>query len=123
MTALASPKPTPRHAPAEPCFVGISDWSGREVWVEQGDEQHRLPYRGEAMLDGFAWGHYGSSARELARSILHEVTDSPMLAEVRCRDFAREVVAQLPADSFRLARTDVVAWIEHDRVPTALLHA
>lgn len=122
MTALAPPQQQPRYIPAEACFVGLSDWSGREVWVEQGEEQHALPYRGETMLDGFAWGHYGSSARELARSILHEVTASPVLAEVRCRDFAREVVAQLPADSFRLTRTDVVAWIEHDPVPAALLH-
>jgi hypothetical protein len=120
MTAFAPPEPGPHHTPTEACFVGLSDWSGREVWIEQADEQRPLPYRGDTMLDGFAWGHYGSSARELARSILHEVTDSPVLAEVRCRDFAREVVAQLPADAFRLPRADVVAWIEYDRVPAGI---
>lgn len=103
--------------------MGISDWSGREVWVERGPgkSDERLRYRGEQLVDGFAWGHYGYAARELARSILHEVTDSAVLAELRCRDFAREVIAQLPADEFRLTRADVVSWLEHDRLPAAAL--
>jgi uncharacterized protein DUF6166 len=119
MTPLLQP---PAESPAgqlatDVSFGGVSDWSGRTVWVERGGVQRPLPYRGEELSGGFVWGHYGYSARELARSILHEVTDSPVLAEVRCRDFAREVVAQLPADAFTFTYADVTAWLEEGRVP------
>lgn len=119
MTPLLQPPPEQSGAQltAEAAFIGVSDWSGRRVWVERGGLQQPLAYRGDELSGGFAWGHYGYSARELARSILHEVTGSPVLAEVRCRDFAREVVAQLPADAFTLSDADVTAWLEHGRLP------
>lgn len=98
-------------------FTGISDWSGRQVWVERGGVQQPLAYRGDELSGGFAWGHYGYAARDLARSILHDATGSPVLAEMRCRDFAREVVAQLPADVFTLTHADVTAWLEHGTLP------
>lgn len=121
MTPLLQPPP---ESPAgqlatDVVFSGISDWAGRHVWVQRGGVQQPLPYRGDELSGGFSWGHYGYGARELARSILHEATDSPVLAEVRCRDFAREVVAQLPADAFSLTHADVTAWLEDGRVPAA----
>lgn len=120
MTPLLQPPPeSPSGATpaAVVAFVGVSDWGGRHVWVERDGVQQPLPYRGDELSGGFAWGHYGYSARDLARSILHEATGSPVLAELRCRDFAREVIAQLPADEFALAHDDVLAWLEHGRLP------
>lgn len=120
MSSLLQPPPessSDRLTAATAAFIGVSDWSGRHVWVERDGVQQPLAYRGDQLSGGFAWGHYGYSARELARSILHEVTASAVLAEVRCRDFAREVVAQLPADAFTLSDGDVTAWLEQGSLP------
>lgn len=119
MTPLLQPPPeSPAgQLAADAVFHGVNGWNGRDVWIDRAGVQQPLAYRGDELSGGFAWGRYGYAARDLARSILHEATASPVLAELRCRDFAREVVAQLPADAFTLTQADVTAWIEHGTLP------
>ena len=50
-------------------YVGVADWWGFHVWIEEGGSRRTLPYRGEAPLASFAWGRPGMGSRELARSI------------------------------------------------------
>jgi hypothetical protein len=47
-------------------YVGVADWWGFHVWIEEGGSRRTLPYRGEAPLASFAWGRAGLGARELA---------------------------------------------------------
>jgi hypothetical protein len=49
-------------------YVGVADWWGFHVWIEEGASRRTLPYRGEAALASFAWGapawaHASSHAR------------------------------------------------------------
>ena len=92
-------------------YVGVADWWGCHVWIEEGAARRALPYRGEAPLAGFAWGRCGMAARELARSLIEHATGSPALAERHCRTMTHEVIADLPALGFELTREDVLAWI------------
>jgi hypothetical protein len=98
-------------------YVGVADWWGFHVWIEEGGSRRTLPYRGEAALAGFAWGRPGLGARELARSIIEHATGSPALAERHCRAMTHAVIADLPALGFELTREDVVAWLEGGPVP------
>ena len=79
-------------------YVGVADWWGFHVWIEEGGSRRTLPYRGEAALASFAWGRPGLGARELARSIIEHATGSPALG-------------------FELTREDVVAWLEGGPLP------
>jgi hypothetical protein len=92
-------------------YVGVADWWGFHVWIEEGGSRRTLPYRGEAPLASFAWGRAGLGARELARSILEHATGSPALAERHCRAMTHAVIADLPALGFELTREDVLAWL------------
>jgi hypothetical protein len=92
-------------------YVGVCDWWGRHVWLERGGVRASLPYRGDGVPVGFAWARRGLGARELARSILHDVTGSAVLAERLCRDFTLDVVAELPEVSFELDRDEVLSWL------------
>jgi hypothetical protein len=98
-------------------YVGVADWWGFHVWIEEGASRRTLPYRGEAALAGFAWGRLGLGSRELARSIIEHATGSPALAERHCRAMTHAVVAQLPALGFELTRDDVIAWLEGGPTP------
>jgi hypothetical protein len=93
-------------------YVGVADWWGFHVWIEEGGARRALPYRGDVPLASFSWGRAGIGARELARSIIEHATGSPALAERYCRDMTHAIVAQLPALGFELTRDDVLAWLE-----------
>jgi len=43
-------------------YVGVADWWGFHVWIEEGASRRTLPYRGEAALASFAWGRPGLGA-------------------------------------------------------------
>jgi hypothetical protein len=84
-------------------YVGVADWWGFHVWIEEGASRRTLPYRGEAALASFAWGRPGLG--------------SPALAERHCRAMTHAVIAELPALGFELTREDVVAWLEGGPTP------
>jgi hypothetical protein len=100
-------------------YVGVADWWGFRVWIEEGGNRRTLPYRGEAALASFAWGRPGLGSRELARSIIEHATGSPALAERHCRAMTHAVIAELPALGFELTSDDVVAWLEGGPAPTS----
>jgi hypothetical protein len=93
-------------------YVGVADWWGFHVWIEEGSARRALPYRGEEPIAGFSWGRAGLGARELARAIIEDATGSPALAERHCRPMTHALIAQLPALGFELERDDVLAWLE-----------
>jgi hypothetical protein len=105
------------HATLSPSvhYVGVADWWGRHVWIEEGGARRALPYHGEAPLAGFAWGRPGLAARELARSLIEDATGSPALAERHCRELTHAVIAELPALGFDLTRDEVLAWLQEPK--------
>jgi hypothetical protein len=109
-TAMAHATLTP---PSTVRYVGVADWWGFHVWIEEEDGARRaLPYRGEARLASFAWGRNGLAARELARALIEDATGSPALAERHCRELTHAVIAELPELGFELTCADVLAWLE-----------
>ena len=117
-----------RRAPSEPCtdvaadregrprgkathYRGVADWWGRHVWVERDGIRGALSHHGEDFRVSYAWGRSGIGARELARALLFDATDSAVLSERYCRDFTHEVLAHLPEPEFVLGRDEILAWI------------
>ena len=96
-------------------YVGVADWWGFHVWIEDdGGARRALPYRGDAPLAGYSWGRAGIGARELARAIIDDATGSPALAERHCRELTHAVIAHLPALGFELDREEIVGWLEQE---------
>src|SRR6266542_4836326 len=93
-------------------YVGVADWWGFHIWIEDGGARRALPYRGDVPLAGFSWGRAGLGARELARSIIEHATGSPALAERHCREMTHAIVARLPDLGFELTRDEVLSWLE-----------
>lgn len=106
MSSIASPTSTR--------YVGVADWWGRHVWLEQGAIRSSLPYRGDQMVL-YVWGRRGIGARELSRAILVDATGSVALAERFCRDFTHDVVSELPDVGFELDREQVLDWLAGQR--------
>jgi len=101
-------------------YIGVADWWGRHVWLEEGDTRTRLRYCDGSVM-AFAWGRTGLGARELARSTLHDATGKTELPDPLYRWFALEVIAALPEPGFVLDRDDVIAWLarqdQHQSTP------
>jgi hypothetical protein len=95
-------------------YVGVADWWGFHVWIEDAEARRALPYRGEVPLAGFSWGRAGIGARELARAMIEDATGSSALAERHCREMTHALVAHLPALGFELDRDDVLAWLQDE---------
>jgi hypothetical protein len=102
------------HRSATLRYVGVADWWGFHVWIEEAGARRALPYRGEATIAGFSWGRAGIGARELARAIIEDATGSSALAERNCRELTHAVIAQLPALGFELDRDEILAWLEQE---------
>ena len=98
-------------------YVGVADWWGRHVWVEEDGTRGALHACGDDLIASFAWGTRGIAARELARAILADATGSPAVAERYCRDLTHAVIADLPRTGFDLARADVLAWLDTAAAP------
>jgi hypothetical protein len=92
-------------------YVGVADWWGRHVWVENDGVRSALHACGEELIASFAWGTRGIAARELARAILADATGNPAIAERYCREMTHAIVAELPRTGFELDRDDVLAWL------------
>ena len=95
-------------------YVGVADWWGFHVWIEDAGSRRALPYRGDVPLAGFSWGRAGLGARELARAMIEDATGSPALAERHCRELTHALIARLPALGFELDRDEILAWLEDD---------
>jgi hypothetical protein len=93
-------------------YVGVADWWGRHVWVEDDGTRSALHACGDDLIASFAWGTRGIAARELARAILADATGSPAVAERYCRDLTHAVIAGLPRTGFELERAEVLAWLD-----------
>jgi hypothetical protein len=103
-------------------YVGVADWWGFHVWIEDAGARRALPYRGDVPLAGFSWGRAGIGARELARAIIEDATGSSALAERHCRDMTHAIVAQLPDLGFELDRDEVLAWLAEEAGPVTSPH-
>ena len=102
-------------------YVGVADWWGFHVWIEDAGARRALPYRGDVPLAGFSWGRAGIGARELARAIIEDATGSPAMAERHCREMTHAIVAQLPDLGFELDRDVVLAWLSEEGARTGPL--
>jgi hypothetical protein len=100
-------------------YVGVSEWSGGQVWVERDGVRAPLHACGDELIAGFSWGCRGIAARELARAILADATGSPAVAERYCREFTHAVIAGLPRWGFDLDGAAVLAWLESATPPVA----
>jgi uncharacterized protein DUF6166 len=95
-------------------YVGVADWWGFHVWIEDDGARRALPYRGDVPLAGYSWGRAGIGARELARAIIEDATGSPALAERHCREMTHALIAHLPALGFELDRAEVLDWLAQE---------
>jgi hypothetical protein len=103
-------------APAERWYVGERCAAGCRVVVVEGLEVHPLLARTHDPLWSFSWGRSGTSARELAWSVLYDSAHERGLADDWCSAFTTEVISLLPRDAFRIAAHDVLAWLGDERL-------
>lgn len=107
---IATTSPHASTMPLATRYVGLADWWGRHVWIEDSGRRRTLRHRGADPFITFAWGRAGPGARELARAILCDATGEAALAERACHRLAREVIANLPQVGFTLEREEILAW-------------
>jgi hypothetical protein len=105
--------------PAERWYVGERCPAGCRVIVVDGRDAHPLRARTHDPLRSFSWGRSGSSARELAWSMLYDSAHDPGLADDWASAFTAEVISLLPPDAFRIASSDVIAWLADERLTGA----
>jgi hypothetical protein len=103
-------------ARAERWYVGERCAAGCRVVVVEGLEVHPLLARTHDPLWSFSWGRSGTSARELAWSVLYDSAHERGLADDWCSAFTTEVISLLPRDAFRIAAHDVLAWLGDERL-------
>jgi hypothetical protein len=106
-------------APVQRWYVGERCPAGCRVVVVEGAEVHPLRARTHDPLWSFSWGRSGSSARELAWSVLHDSARDLRLADDWCAAFTIEVISLLPRDAFRMASRDVIVWLSDERLAGA----
>jgi hypothetical protein len=95
----------------------LADWWGHILFEHDGTRSSLL-YRDDDSVMGFAWGRRGLGARELSRSLLHDATGSPALADRFCGEFTHEVVSRLPETGFELDWEEVLSRLDGRR-PTS----
>jgi hypothetical protein len=100
-----------RDAAVERWYVGERGPAGCGVVVVEELNVYPLLSRNRDPLWSFSWGRSGTSARELAWSILYDSAHDVALANDWCSAFTSEVISLLPRDSFRMASDDVLAWL------------
>jgi hypothetical protein len=101
--------------PAERWYAGARCPAGCRVVVVEGSEVRPLRARTPDPVWSFSWGRSGSSARELAWSVLYDSADDRDVADEWCSAFATEVIALLPRDAFLMAARDMIAWLSGER--------
>jgi hypothetical protein len=100
-----------RDAAAERWYVGERCPAGCRVVVVEGLNVYPLAARNHDPLWSFSWGRSGTSARELAWSVLYDSARDVGLANDWCSAFTAEVVSVLPREAFWIASHDVLAWL------------
>ncbi len=105
------------HAGREPSFVGCPPFGWESVLIDGLHPLPAAPGRRHSPT-GYAWGYGGSGPAELARAILYAVLRGTPDEEAACdpavyQAFKWDVIAALPAESFRLEGTKVRAWYAH----------
>jgi hypothetical protein len=113
------PRATGTAAVAAVRYIGVSDWSGRQVWAERDGVRAPLHACGDELIAGFSWGCRGIAARELARAILADATGNPAVAERYCRELTHAVIAGLPRWGFEVDGAAVLEWLEAAASPAA----
>lgn len=99
---MTSESTTPDASPPSPTvYVGSAD----------GVEARQGVRRAELAGGPFGWGKRDGPAHRLASALLSDALGDPAPGEEIVHAFAHEVVARLPADSFRLTSDDVLAWV------------
>jgi hypothetical protein len=111
-----------RGAAAERWYLGERCPAGCRVVVLEGLNVYPLVSRNHDPLWSFSWGRSGTSARELAWSILYDSAHDVGLANDWCSAFTAEVISLLPRDAFRIAVDDVLAWLWDERLGGATDH-
>jgi hypothetical protein len=106
-------------SPSNRWYVGERSPAGCRVVVVEGPEVHPLRARTHDPLWSFSWGRSGSSARELAWSVLFDSAHDLGLADDWCSTFTTEVISLLPRDAFRIASRDVIAWLSDEQLEGA----
>jgi hypothetical protein len=101
--------------PTERWYVGERCSAGCRVVVIEGAEAHPLRTRTNDPLWSFSWGRSGSSARELAWSVLYDSAHDLGLADDWCSAFTAEVISLLPRHAFSMASRDVLSWLYDGR--------
>ena len=86
-------------------YVGLRESAGPLVLVRERAGEER------ALLGVFDWGAPGDGARALAGAMLRDLGVPATSAMLLAEDFARDVVAGLPAYGFALARERVDGWL------------
>jgi hypothetical protein len=116
MNKSASEAPTQELlGTTESAYVGRRTPFGPAVFVAEGKVGHPLPLSDAFPVRAYSWGTPGSKPVALAYAILRDATGDELLSERLCRAFTWQVVGALPADYFRLERTEVLAWVDDFR--------
>lgn len=92
-------------------YVGVADWWGRHVWVEDDRARRLLQNHGAEPLPSFALGRSGAGARELALAIRWDATGSKALTERFCGELTHQLIVELPQDGFQLNRAEILRWL------------
>jgi hypothetical protein len=100
-------------------YVGERSPAGCRVVVVEGSNVYPLRARTHDPLWSFSWGRSGSSARELAWSILYDSAHDLGLAHDWCSAFTSEVISLLRRDAFQIAAQDVIAWLSDEQLAGA----
>lgn len=111
LDTITTASPPASVTPDTTRYVGLADWWGRHVWVEDDGSRRTLRHRGTDPFITFTWGRAGPGARELARAILWDAATDPALAERFCPELARDLIARLPHIGFELGRGEILTWL------------
>lgn len=97
-------------------YVGRREESRRTVEVFIGNEPPRKLDLARHSLDDLEWATDGTAPLQLAIAILSDATGNRRIALGYYRDFAREVVRELPWQEWRLTGEEIHEWLSRKAV-------
>ncbi len=99
-------------------YLGYRDEDGVAVYIERDAEQSAFWPLDPPPGVEFDWGPQSAGQRALAREIIADATDDPVLAEAYADQFAVEVLAVLPRMAWSVRADDVQVWCDAQRLVT-----